>query len=158
MKVTGIDPNTGKEVEVEIDNPEGGFFESMRDFEMSDDAIKRLIDKLDISADAKSLLYKFSKATIKAGEYIVKIGRKILDYVCLVYREFPKVTFGVIFGAIVGALISSIPILGLVLGPIVTPIVLAIGLVGGLVLDVQDKALERKITEKVATFSPLGAK
>ncbi|WP_432822089.1 hypothetical protein [Trichloromonas sp.] len=157
MKVKGIDPKTGNEVEIEIEDLQEGFFESMRNFEMSDDAIKRLIDKMDISADAKSLFYSFSKATIKAGEYVIKIGRKILDYVCLVYREFPKVTFGVVFGAIVGALFSSIPFLGIVLGPIVTPIAIAIGLVGGLVLDIQDKALERKISEKVAAFSPLVA-
>ena len=33
MKVKGVDPKTGKEVEIEIENPEGGFFESMRNFE-----------------------------------------------------------------------------------------------------------------------------
>lgn len=158
MKLIGIDPKTGSEVNVQVDRIEGSFFESMRSFEMSEDAIKRLIDKLDISADAKSLLYTFSKATIKAGEYVIKIGRKILDYVCLVYREYPNVTFGIVFGAILGALISAIPFLGIVLGPIVTPIAMAIGLVGGLALDVQNKVLEGQITKIVSSFAPLSAK
>ena len=56
MKVKGVDPNTGKEVEIDIENPEGGFFEAMRNFDMSDEAIKRMIDKLNISADAKNFL------------------------------------------------------------------------------------------------------
>lgn len=158
MKVKGVDPNTGKEVEIEIENPEGSFFESMRSFDMSDEAIKRMIDKLNISADAKSLLYTLSKATIKVGEFIIKVGRKIIDAVCHTFKEFPMTTFGVVFGGIVGTLISSIPILGQILGPIVTPILMALGLVGGLVLDFKDKMLERKIAGKVAEFSPLAGK
>lgn len=158
MKVKGVDPNTGKDVEIDIENPDGGFFEAMRNFDMSDEAIKRMIDKLNISADAKSLLYTLSKATIKVGEYVIKIGRKILDAVCHTFKEFPMATFGTVFGGIVGVLISSIPILGQVLGPIVTPILMALGLVGGLVLDFQDKLLERKIAGKVAEFSPLAGK
>lgn len=155
MKVKGVDPNTGKEVEIEIENPEDGFFEAMRNFDMSDEAIKRMIDKLNISADAKSLLYTLSKATIKVGEYIIKIGRKILDVVCHTFKEFPMTTFGTVFGGILGSLISSIPFLGWVLGPVVTPILIALGMVGGLVLDFQDKMLERKIARKLAEFSPL---
>lgn len=155
MKVIGVSPNTGLAVEIEIENPEEGFFEAMRNLDMSDEAIKRTIDKLNISADAKSLLYTLSKVTIRAGEYFIKIGRKILDVVCHTIKEFPMATFGTVFGGIVGALISSIPILGQVLGPIVSPILVALGLVGGLVFDIQDKILERKIAKKVAEFSPL---
>jgi len=155
MKVKGVDPKTGDEIEVEIENPNDGFFETMRNFDMSDEAIKRMIDKLNVSADAKSLLYTLSKATLKVGEYIIKIGRKILDAVCHIFKEFPMATFGVVFGGIVGTLITSIPVLGQIIGPIVTPILMALGLVGGLVLDFQDKMLERKIAVKVAEFSPL---
>lgn len=158
MKVKGVDPNTGKEVEIEIKNPESSFLEEMRNFDMSDEAIRRMIDRLSISADAKSLLYTASKATIKVGEYIIKIGRKILDVVCQTFKEFPMATFGLVFGGIAGALISSIPILGIVLGPIISPIFMLIGLAGGLVLDYQDKLLERKIISKVAEFSPLVGK
>lgn len=158
MKVLGIDPISNKEVEVEIRDPESGFFEFMRNFEMSDEAVKRMIDKLDISADAKSLIYTLSKATIKVGEYVIKLGRKILDVVCHTFREFPKTTFGMIFGGIVSALISSIPFLGVVLGPLVTPILVAVGLIGGLFLDFQDKVLEHKIARKIAEFSPLASK
>ena len=155
MKVSGVEPSTGREIEIQIENPGGGFIESMRNFEMSDEGIKRMIDKLDISADAKSLLYTLSKATFRAGEYIIKIGRKILDVVCHTFSEFPMSTFGTVFGGIVGTLISSIPFLGIILGPIVTPILMALGLLGGLVLDYQDKLLERKIAMKVEAFSPL---
>lgn len=157
MKLTGIDPKTGNEITMEVEKLDSGFFESMKSFEMSDDAIKRMIDKLDISADAKELLYKVSKTTIKAGEYVIKIGRKILDYVCKIFREYPNLTFGVVFGAIFGALISAIPFIGFILGPIVTPIAMALGLVGGLMIDLKVKMLERTVSEIVSSFSPLKA-
>lgn len=158
MKVSGVDPNSGKEIEIEIQNPEIGFFESMRNVEMSDEAIKRMIDNLGVSADAKSLLYTVSKVTIKVGEFIVNIGRKILDVVCYTFREFPKTTFMSVFGGIVGMLISSIPFLGIILGPLVTPILVALGMVAGLTLDFQDKLLENKILRRVAEFAPLAGK
>ena len=156
MKVKGIDPTTGKEVEIEITAPENSFFENMRDFKLSDDAIKQMIEKLNISADAKAFLYKISKVTLTAGEFVVKIGRKIVDAVFYIMKEFPMATFGMVFGGIAGALISGIPVVGHALGALVTPIFVAIGFVGGLVLDFQDKLLERKIASKVAEFSPLG--
>lgn len=157
MKVVGVSAETGQKVEIVIDNPEPEFFNFMKNFDMSDDGIKKIIDQLNMSSDLKSFIYKLSKVTINVGDFILKIGRKILDLVCNTYKQFPMSTFGAVFGAIVGTLISSIPILGQVLGPIVTPVLTALGLVGGLVLDFQDKMLEREIARKVAGFSPLVA-
>ena len=155
MKVKGTNPKTGEEYQAEAENVTSDFLKFLTEFEMSEEGIKRLIDELDISADAKSLLFSFSNASFRAGEYVIKIGRKIIDLVCLVYKEYPSATFGVVFGAIAGFLVSSIPIIGFVLGPIVTPILLAIGLFGGLLEDLKDNNLKRKIEEISAKFSPL---
>lgn len=157
MKIQGKNPETGEKFSAENHTINQDFVESLLNFDMSDDAVKKLIDNLDVSADVKLLLFSFSKATIQIGEYIIKIGRKIIDYVCLLYQEYPSVTFGIIFGAIAGFLISAIPVIGFVLGPIFTPIAVAIGLVGGLHNDLMDKRLERKIKEINASFLPLGA-
>ena len=157
MKVEGIDPATGKKVENEIEEPERSFFEEMCRFDVSDDAIRRMIDKLNISADYKSLLYTLAKSTIKVGDYIIKVGRKILDAICHTIKEFPNATFGLVFGGIAGLLISSIPILGQILGPVVTPILMVYGLGTGRLQDIQNKNLERTIAASVAEFSPLAA-
>lgn len=156
MIINGKDPESGKEYESEADGVEEEFVESMSDFDMSDDDIKRFIDNLNISADVKSMLYSFTKATIRAGEYIIKIGRKIIDYVISLCKAYPNATVGAIFGAIVGYLISAIPVIGVVLGPLFTPIAIAIGIVIGVKEDLKDKDLERKIVEINAKFSPLG--
>ena len=155
MKVKGIDPNTGMKVEDEIGEPKEGFFEEMRKFDMSDEAIRRMIDKLNISADYKSLLYTLAKSTIQVGDYIIKVGRKILDTACNIVKEYPNTTFGLAFGGLVGMLISSIPILGLILGPIVTPIALVLGGLIGRWEDFQDKILARRVAEKLQEFAPL---
>ncbi len=155
MKISGVDPETGSEFEAEADSVTPEFVRSMSENNLSDVKIKKLIDDLSCSADTKVFLYSFSKATIKVGEYVVKIGRKILDFICSMYQEYPSATFGMIFGAIAGFLIASIPIIGVVLGPIFTPIAIALGLIGGLREDLKDKALVRKVAEINASFSPL---
>jgi len=155
MKITAINPETGAEFQAESKSITSEFIAMMADFEMTDEGIKRMIDNLDVSADVKSLLYSFSKATIKAGEYILKIGRKIIDCICTVIKEYRHASFGLIFGAIAGFLISMIPIIGWALGPIVTPILMVIGMASGLYEDLKDKQLERKIAEITAKFTPL---
>jgi len=157
MKIKGINPDTGAEYEADAELVDNDFVKTMSDFKMTDDAIKKMIGNLNISADAKSLLYTFSKATIKAGEFVLKIGRKVIDCICLLFKEYPSATFGMIFGAILGFLISAIPVIGVVLGPLVTPIAMALGLVMGMHTDIGDKALARRIAEINAKFSPLNA-
>lgn len=157
MKVSGIDPQTGKTFEAEADGIDSNFISTMSEFEMSEAGIKKLIDNLNISADAKSILYSITTVTIRAGEFILKIGRKIVDFVCSIFKEFPTATFGMVFGGIVGVLISSIPVLGVVLGPIVTPILISLGLLAGAYEDIKDKNLFRKITEINAKFSALNS-
>jgi len=155
MEITAINPETGAEFKTESKSITSEFIALMDDFEMTDEKIKRAIDNLDVSADPKALLYKFSKATIQAGEYVLKIGKKIIDCICSVFREFRHASFGMIFGSIAGILISIIPIIGWILGPIVTPILILLEMVGGLREDLKDKQLERKVAEITAKFTPL---
>ncbi len=154
MKISGTDPNTGEKFQADAEIGDD-FIQSMSEFKVSDRGVKKLIDDLHLSADAKSALHTLSSTTIRAGDYVLKIGRKIIDFICSVFKEYPTASFGMVFGAIVGFLITSIPILGVVLGPIVAPIAIALGLILGLHEDIKDKALERKIAEINAKFSAL---
>lgn len=157
MIIRGNNPETGAAFQAEVNTVNTGFIESMKDFDMTDEGIKKIINNLNVSADVKSLLYSFSKATIQVGEYIIKVGRKIIDFICAIYREYPNVTFGLIFGAIAGFLVSSIAVIGVVLGPIFAPIAIAFGLISGFSQDIKNKDLDRRIREINASFSPLKA-
>ena len=157
MKISGKNQESGEEFKSESDYIDNVFVESMSVFGMAEERIKGIVDALNISTDAKSLLYSFSKVTIQVGEKIVKIGRKIIDYIFRVLTEFLSASFGMVFGAIAGFLISSIPVLGVVLRPLFTPIAIALGLVAGLKEDLKDKALARRVAEINAKFNPLNA-
>lgn len=154
MKIEVVNPETGEVHIAENTNINNLFIDWSSRFEMSDANIKKIIDNLDISADKKSLIYSFSKATIKAGEFFIKIGRKVIDLVCKLFTDYPSASFGLIFGAIAGFLVTSIPLLS-GLASIITPILLAFGLTKGLSEDLKDKALSRKIAVINGQFSPL---
>jgi len=157
MKVSAQNIESGKEFQIESDGVNGDFLEKMSVFKMSDEKIKELIGNLNISADAKSLLYSFSKATIIAGKKIINIGKKIIDFICYLFEEYTSATFGMIFGAIAGVLVSTIPILGVLLGPLLAPIAIFLGLTSGFYQDIKDKNLARRVAEINAEFSPLNA-
>jgi len=157
MKISGINPETNAIYEIEAPNMTNEFIQSMLGFELTEEQIKRVIDNLNISAEAKSLLYSLSKATIKVGDYILKIGRKIIEYVYNLFKQFKHAGFGLIFGAIAGILISSVPIIGFILGPIITPLLMIFGMIKGIFEDMNDKQLERKIIEINSKFSAMKA-
>lgn len=157
MKVVSIDSKTGKEVLTEIDEPSPDFFAFFKDVDLTDEQLRSQIDRMNISADVKAMLYSFSKATVKVGKVILKIGRKIIDIVFAIIRAFPNITFGVIFGLIVGALITSIPVIGLVLGSLATTIAVAFGFVVGAKADLLSSEMGQRIEAILAQFSPLRA-
>lgn len=157
MIISGVNPETGTEFRTESKSVTSDLLKLLAEFELSDEGIKRLINGLNISADAKLLLYKFSKATITAGQYVVKLGRKIIDLVCSLYKAFPETSFQVIFWSLVGFLVSTIPIIGAVLGPVFTPILVAFGVYNGLMADVQNETLKKTISQMATLFSPLVA-
>lgn len=157
MQVTGINAETGEKVVTEAPKVSLSFIQEMASLDLSDTQIKRVIDNLNISADAKSALYGLSKVVISAGEYVVQLGRKIIDFIASIHKEFPNASFGLIFGAIVGFLISAIPLIGAFIGAFVAPIIMAYGLVMGLNNDIQDKVLARRIAEANAKFAPLAS-
>jgi hypothetical protein len=155
MIIQGTNLETGVEFQTVIEDLNQDFLASINNFSLTDDEIRKSIDNLNVSADVKSLLFQFTKVTLKAGDFLLKIGRKIIEFVCLMYREYKNATFGMIFGAIVGLLLASIPVLGVILGPLFTPIAIGLGLVLGLNEDIKDKQLERKIAEINAKLAPL---
>jgi len=157
MKVSGVNSKTGENFSTEAEGINDSFIKSMVNFEMSEAGVKKLIDSLNISADTKSALYAMTKITIRAGEFVLKIGRKIIDFICTVFKEFPNASFGMIFGLLMGILISAIPIIGVVFSSIVMPIALAFGVTIGMKEDLKDKALARKIAEINAKFSPMNS-
>lgn len=115
--------------------------------------VRRVIDNLSVSADAKvwlhSILEKSIVVVTAAGNIVIWIGRKILDIVLFLLREFPNATFGVIFGLVVGHLIGLIPIIGFLMGPLVGATLAAFGLLQGVAQDMRDQDIRRRVVERI---------
>ena len=95
------------------------------------------------------------KTTIKVGDFIVRIGRKVLDVIISLLGEFPMASTGTIFGAIFGYLVTSIPLIGLIFGPFVGTLAIAFGFAAGAMQDLGNKALERRIRASMTSFENL---
>ena len=54
--------------------------------------------------------------TIRAGEFVIRVGRKIIEVIGFLIRTFPKASSGLIIGAMIGSLAASVPVLGFMLG------------------------------------------
>ena len=158
MYVEGADPKTGKPVRMECDAKSIEDIRDLLNFDLSEEALKTRLDRLSVSADAKSLLFTIAKATITVGRSIVRIGRKVLDTILSVLEAFPMATTGAIFGAVFGVLIGSVPIIGVVLGPLVSALAVAMGFALGAVQDFSNMALERRFKSAMSEFDGLKAK
>ena len=157
MEVISIEPASGKEISTTIPDQKPESFALFDEFELSDEQVRNQIDRMKVSADVKALLYSFSKATIRAGKMILKIGRKIIDILFSLMKAFPNVTFGIVFGLVVGALIATIPLIGAVLGVLATHIAVAFGVVLGAKADFESGGLGKRVEAVLAEFSPLRA-
>lgn len=121
----------------------------------SESKIKSTLENLNISADAKSALYAIINTTVRAGRFIVKIGRKILDIVIETLKNFPNASFGLVLGGMMGILVASVPFVGAILAPFITPLAMIYGFAVGMKQDVNDKNLASAIAAANAKFDHL---
>ena len=157
MKVNGKEESTGKAFAFDATEITDEDISQWSTFEFSQSVMKRQIDNLSISADAKVAIHSFMKVTLQVGNAIVKIGRKIIDIVLYIYKQYPNASFGLLFGAIAGVLVAGIPVLGIILGGLTKSLLMLFGLGVGLKEDLKDKVIARKIAEKTSSFEHLKA-
>ena len=157
MRIDGTNPGSDESFGYEAPGLTASILDAIADLDFSDERIREIIDQLDVSADTKSAVYALSRVTVRAGQIVVRIGRKILDVIVKLFKEYPNAGFGAIFGAIVGYIISTIPGFGQIVAPLVTPIFIGLGLIIGAISDIRDSNLARKIAEANQQFSAFGA-
>lgn len=158
MIVEAIEPKTGKAMRVECTAQSEDEIMDLLSFDLSEDALRKRINALAVSADVKSILFTIAKTTIKVGTLVVKIGRKVLDIVSTIIAEFPMASTGTIFGAIFGYLVTAVPIIGFALGPLIGALAIAFGFAVGAIQDFANKNLESRIKSAVFSFDPLKSK
>jgi len=155
MIIEAVDPETGKIIQMECATESEDEIRDLLSFDLSEETLKKRLDALAISADAKSVLFTIAKTTIRVGSMVLKIGRKVLDIITNILTEFPMASTGTIFGAIFGYLITSVPVIGIIFGPFLGALAIAFGFAVGAIQDLGNKALERRIRSSVASFETL---
>ncbi|MDK2083307.1 hypothetical protein PT502_05765 [Aliarcobacter butzleri] len=114
---------------------------------LTKDKIKTYIDNLNISSEVKVFLNSIVNVTCKIGDMIYNIGKKIIEILIYLSKEFPNTTIGLIIGFVVGTLISSIPIIGWLLSGIILPASIFAGGLAGAYYDISDKATKQTINK-----------
>jgi hypothetical protein len=120
-------------------------------------ALKRRIERLDVSADIKLLLDSLLEITHVVGGKIVQVGARVLDFIFDFAKAYPDVALGVAAALVIGFLIGSIPLLGPVLSPILTPLLLILGIGLGALNELTDASMSKRLGEMSAAFRDLGA-
>lgn len=177
MKIIAEDPETKEKLEAEVVDLQQDDLKFLETFHFPENknpesAVRRYIEKQDISADQKAKFWKklqtFARATIRIGNQVFRIGRKIFDFALHLVKLYPNLAIGLAFGAVIAALVSAIPVIGFLFGGLAKIIIPLIGGILGFredlaerafkrrVLDViNDQSVEQTIEKEVQNFEPL---
>ena len=125
--------------------------------ERTDAQILRRIESLDVSADVKALLSDLLRLATQVGEAVLRVGRKILDFVLTMIRQFPALSFAVVIAAVLTLLVSMVPLLGGILASLLGPLLMALGVAGGAALEIQSGDFRERVAQFAAGFQPMAA-
>ena len=113
------------------------------------------VERLNISADAKSLLMDVARVTVKIGTRILQIGRCILSFAVDTIRNYPNTSFGAVIALVLSSLVAAIPLVGPILAPLLAPLLLAFGFAAGALTDMVSGPARTRIRELELRFSIL---
>lgn len=154
-----VHPETGERCTIDIPSLRPTDLDQMAKEHATDEEIKSYIEKLAVSAEIKAVLFKLTKFTIKVGQTLIKLGKKVLEIVAMLASKYKSAALGIIIGALMTLLISTIPLLGPALSSFLGPLLILFGLSKGLWEDVKRDSpqLAASIAEAGVIFQPLNA-
>lgn len=121
--------------------------ETLSEFEQvpSNRILQDKIDRLPISADAKSLLMDLAKVTLEIGGKVLAFGRKLLAFVLELANRFQNVIFGILIALALSAVLATLPLLGPAISALLTPLMIALGIARGAIEDFNNMSVHREI-------------
>lgn len=111
-------------------------------------ALKERLNRLNLKASDKGILWSIVDKTLKVGDVILRFGQSALAVILSIIERFPMTAAGFVAGMAVSLLLSAIPFLGWLLGPILGSLCMAVGVFTGLGYDLlaQIRALIAEMT------------
>lgn len=111
--------------------------------------IAAVIERLNISADAKALLHDLSRITMQVGKAVVQLGKKILSFVVDLVKRFPNTTFGLVLAVtlstLVGGAVGGVWLVGPPLAAILSKLLILFGLTTGAVADFKEAGIRAEV-------------
>lgn len=121
--------------------------------------IKASLDNSNLSADLKAILYDVAKVTIKIGEAVVSVGRRIFDIASTLVSKFPNLTIGTLVGLTIATVLSSafgaLPVIG-GLATLLSKLVVLLGVGKGFIDDLRENAVKVEMDRVTAQFNAFG--
>lgn len=121
--------------------------------------IKSYLDATNMSADVKALLYDVASVTVKIGETVIAIGRRIIEIASLLASKFPNLTIGALVGLTISAVLTSalggLPVVG-GLAALLSKLIVLLGVGKGFIDDLRNNAAKAEMDRVSAQFSALG--
>jgi hypothetical protein len=156
MIIEMTNQETKKKVEIEVDDINVDELKEQFKPVLTEERLRKIIDNLDVSADVKAILSELLTFSIKIGEVVLEVGRKIIEVIKILVKAYPNTAAGLVVGALIGLLLSSIPVLGWLLGWLLVPLFTALGLALGMWKDLGNSELGTAIEDVMKTvFSGL---
>ncbi|WP_420857947.1 hypothetical protein [Marivivens marinus] len=117
--------------------------------------IEAMLERTDLSADAKSIALEVASQTIVVAGQIVQIGRKIVSFALELARTIPNTLFGVALALVITALVAGIPVVGALLAGLLKSILLIFGIAQGALADMRSGELGARLENLIAQLMPL---
>ena len=131
MLAEAVNPATGETIAVEISVEELDRFVCDARPRVSKKELERMIGNLALPGEVKVLLDSFVNTTVKIGNAVVYIGRRVLEIVFDLCQRYPNFTFAVVMWLVGELLLMVAPWLA----PILAPLFAAIQLLYAFVKD-----------------------
>ena len=110
----------------------------------------------------KAILYDIAKITIRVGEVVVALGRRIVQIAMTLIDKFPHTTLGLIVAVVIATVISTLVagtsapwLLGLAAA--LQKLVYLLGIGAGVIEDLRQNAMKDAMDRVTEQFQPLNS-
>jgi hypothetical protein len=121
--------------------------------------IKTYLDSTNMSADMKAILYDIAGFTIKVGQTVITVGRRIFEIASDLINKFPNFTLSTLVAVVVSVVLNGalggIPLLG-GLAVFFSKLLILVGMTKGAVDDLRDNAAKSELQRVSGQFDALG--
>lgn len=118
--------------------------------------LQQLIERTNLSADMKALLADLARITVKIGNVMVSIGRKILTFSLELVKTFPTTSLAVIVTLVVASYVAPAGgiagVIAYALGPVLKGMLACIAIPAAALRDLVHPDLLVRVDDMVESF------